>query len=158
MKTTILFVCSGNYCRSPLAEGLTRFLLARRGLADQFDVISAGTLDVYAGQPPAPRVIDVLTELGAGGPQQPPHQLTADEVSRAALILAVAHEHLDWLAQQYPEAVERTYLLTDLIGEDWDIADPGTQELAALRATRNTLYRVLQAGLDELLRRSEVRL
>jgi len=156
VKTTILFVCSGNYCRSPLAEGLARFLLARRGLAERFDVISAGTLGVYDGQPPAPRVIDVLTELGADAPQQPPHQLTPHEVARATLILGMAREHVDWLAQHYPEAAERTYLLTELIGEDWDIVDPGVQELAALRATRNTIFRVLQAGLDELIRRSEV--
>lgn len=157
MKTTILFVCSGNYCRSPLAEGLARFLLARRGLADQFDIISAGTLDVYHGQPPAAGILAVLHELGADGPQRPPHQITADEVARADLILGVAREHVDWLKQHYPEAADRTGLLSGLIGEDWDLADPGRQDLAALRATRNIIYNVLRHGLDQLILRSEVR-
>jgi len=157
VKTTILFVCSGNYCRSPLAEGLARYLLARRGLADPFDVISAGTLDVYHGRPPAPGVVHVLRELGAPGPQQPPHQVTAGEVARAHLILGVAREHVDWLAQHYPEAAGRTGLLAGLIGEDWDLIDPGRQDLAALRATRNVIYNVLRHGLDQLILRSEVR-
>jgi protein-tyrosine phosphatase len=53
--TRILFVCMGNICRSPTAEGLTRKLLEDAGLHDRITVDSAGTHDYHAGQPPDPR-------------------------------------------------------------------------------------------------------
>lgn len=51
----VLFVCLGNICRSPLAEGVFRHLAEERGLGDQFLVDSAGTAGYHAGEPPDPR-------------------------------------------------------------------------------------------------------
>lgn len=48
----ILFVCTGNICRSPTAEGVTRDLLAKRGLGDRIEVDSAGLYDGHAGEAP----------------------------------------------------------------------------------------------------------
>jgi protein arginine phosphatase len=155
---TIFFVCSGNYCRSPLAEGLARLRLKQAGYGGQFVTRSAGTLPEYAGQPAAPLILDVLHEVGADGPFNPPHQITADEIERADLILGIAQHHLDWIAEHYPAATPRTYLLSELISEQWDVFDPGVQELELLRMCRNTIDRVISNGLPELVRRAtEVR-
>ena len=70
------------------------------------------------------------------------------------MILGVAQEHLDWIAQHYPAAAARTFLLSDLIGERWDVIDPGVQELEPLRECRNTIDRVITTGLPELIRRA----
>lgn len=51
----VLFVCLGNICRSPLAEGVFRHLAEERGLGDRFLVDSAGTAGYHAGEPPDPR-------------------------------------------------------------------------------------------------------
>jgi protein-tyrosine phosphatase len=56
----ILFVCTGNICRSPTAEGITRDLLAKAGLSDVIELDSAGLYDGHAGQPP-----DALARLAA---------------------------------------------------------------------------------------------
>jgi protein-tyrosine-phosphatase len=151
---TILFVCSGNYCRSPLAEGLARLRLKQAGYDGQFAVRSAGTLPEYAGQPAAPLILEVLHEIGADGPFNPPHQLTADEIDQADLILGIAQHHLDWIGGHYPAAAPRTFLLSDLIGERWDVIDPGVQALEPLRVCRNTIDRVISNGLSELVRRA----
>lgn len=151
---TILFVCSGNYCRSPLAEGLARLRLGQIGQAGQFSARSAGTLPTYEGQPRAPLILEVLREVGAAGQVDPPHQITAGEIERAHLIFGVAQEHLAWIGDHYPAAAARTFLLSDLIGERWDVVDPGVQELEPLRTCRNTIDRVISNGLDELIRRA----
>jgi protein-tyrosine phosphatase len=151
---TILFVCSGNYCRSPLAEGLARLRLKQTGYDGQFVTRSAGTLPEYAGQPAAPLILETLREVGAEGQFNPPHQITVDEIEQADLILGIAQHHLDWIDQHYPAASPRTIVLSDVIGEQWDVIDPGVQELKPLRVCRNTIDRVISNGLPELVRRA----
>jgi protein-tyrosine phosphatase len=151
---TILFVCSGNYCRSPLAEGLARLRLKQLSYGEQFSVRSAGTLPEYEGQPSAPLILEVLREIGAGGQANPPHQITPGEIEQATVILGVAQEHLDWIERHYPAAAPRTCLLSELIGEHWDVRDPGVQALDPLRECRNTIDRVITAGLPEMIRRA----
>ncbi len=151
---TILFVCSGNYCRSPLAEGLARLRLKEAGYGEQFNVRSAGTLPAYEGQPRAPLISEALGEIGAEEQAAPPHQIKPDEIKRAAVIVCVAQEHLDWIVQHYPDAAARTFLLSDLIGERWDVRDPGVQELIPLRECRDTIDHVLRTGLPKLIRRA----
>jgi protein arginine phosphatase len=150
---TILFVCSGNYCRSPLAEGLARLRLQQAGYDGQIRTRSAGTRSVYEGQPPAPLIQEVLREIGAEGQANPPHQIRPDEIEQAAAIFGVAQEHLDWIAQHYPAAASRTFLLSELSGERWDVFDPGVQELDPLRACRDSIDRIITTGLLEMIRR-----
>ncbi|MBI4540806.1 MAG: low molecular weight phosphotyrosine protein phosphatase [Gemmatimonadetes bacterium] len=58
-RTSVLFVCLGNICRSPLAEGIFRRLVAKRELNHEFEIDSAGTGDYHLGEPPDPRAADV---------------------------------------------------------------------------------------------------
>jgi protein-tyrosine phosphatase len=64
MSGKILFVCLGNICRSPLAEGIFTQLVRERGLADKYRVDSAGTGDWHVGQPPDRRSIAVAQKRG----------------------------------------------------------------------------------------------
>jgi protein-tyrosine phosphatase len=153
---TVLFVCSGNYCRSPMAEALARKHLRLAGYDSRIITSSAGTRDVYAGQPPAPLVVEVLRERESDGAAHRPHLITPDEIAQADLILGVAREHVDWIAQNYPDASARTYLLTNLIGANWDIIDPGVQALDPLRHCADTIDRVIAAGLNEMIQRVQL--
>ncbi len=60
----ILFVCMGNICRSPAAEIIFRSLVESEGLADGFEIDSAGTIGYHEGSPPDPRMADALTRQG----------------------------------------------------------------------------------------------
>ena len=151
---TILFVCSGNYCRSPLAEGLARLRLKQAGYDTSFSTRSAGTLPEYEGRPRAPLIQEVLREIGAERQVSPPHRITPGEIEQAAVIFGVTQEHVAWISQHYPAAASRTFLLSDLIGEEWDVRDPGVQELGPLRECRDTIDRIITAGLPEMIRRA----
>ena len=63
-KIRVLFVCMGNICRSPLAEGVFAHLLTQAGLEDQFECDSAGVIGYHAGELPDPRSIRVAAEHG----------------------------------------------------------------------------------------------
>lgn len=63
-STGVLFICLGNICRSPLAEGVFRHLVRDRGLEERFRIDSAGTGGWHVGEPPDPRSIQVARDHG----------------------------------------------------------------------------------------------
>lgn len=63
-KKRILFVCLGNICRSPAAEGIMKSIISKNNFDDQISVDSAGTIDYHAGEKPDPRMRKVAKEHG----------------------------------------------------------------------------------------------
>ena len=87
-RTSVLFVCLGNICRSPLAEGIFRHQAELRGLAGRFEVDSAGTGAYHAGEPPDSRSVAVAASRGvrlAGTARQ----VVMDDFERFDLIVAM---------------------------------------------------------------------
>lgn len=70
VKQGVLFVCLGNICRSPLAEGVFLHVARERGVADRFDVDSAGTGHWHIGKPADPRSIEVAQRRGVALPSR----------------------------------------------------------------------------------------
>ena len=60
----VLFVCMGNICRSPAAEGIAKKILGDKGLNGKIEIDSAGTLDYHSGEPPDPRMIMHASKRG----------------------------------------------------------------------------------------------
>ena len=120
----ILFVCTGNVCRSPMAEGLFRH--ATRGRGD-YRIFSAG-VGAIDGQPPSLHAIRALKELGIDIARQRSRMLTADVVSQADYIFGMTHSHVDSINLLYPQAAEKTFLLREfdetLDAFEKDIGDP----------------------------------
>ncbi|WP_150721463.1 low molecular weight protein-tyrosine-phosphatase [Pandoraea capi] len=85
-KTSILFVCMGNICRSPSADGIFRHRLAEAGLAEIVDVDSAGTHSYHIGHAPDARTQDAAQRRG--------YDLSA---LRARLVEADDFERFDWI-------------------------------------------------------------
>ncbi len=121
---TILFVCTGNVCRSPMAEGLLRQATQGRG---GYRVLSAG-LGATEGLPPSPFAVQAVKELGIDISQQRSRLLTADLVQQADYILGMTHSHIDTVTLLYPQAAEKTFLLREfdetLDFFEKDISDP----------------------------------
>jgi len=107
----VLFVCTGNMCRSPLAERLTRASLARTGTAG-IDASSAGTHAVV-GAPMHPDSAVVLQRLGGDPAGFIARQLTMRLVDNADLILAAARPHREIVGAWCPDATTRTFTLRE---------------------------------------------
>ncbi len=121
---TILFLCTGNVCRSPMAEGLFRHAVQGRG---EFRILSAG-LGAVDGQAPTNHSVQAMKEVGIDISWQRSRALTAELVRSADLILGMTHSHTETVALLYPKAAEKTFLLRefDETLEDYekDISDP----------------------------------
>ncbi len=121
---TILFVCTGNICRSPMAEGLFRH--AVKGRSD-FEVLSAG-VGAVEGLPPSEHAVRALRELGIDISHQRSRMLTSQLVERADYIFGMTHSHVDAIMLLYPQAAEKTFLLREfdetLDSFENDIPDP----------------------------------
>jgi low molecular weight protein-tyrosine phosphatase len=101
----ILFVCLGNICRSPMAEGVLRRLVAERGLSDYFEIDSAGIGDWHVGQAPDNRAQEAARRRGIDISTQSARQLRADDFSRFDLILAMDSSNHGDIRQLSPKHV-----------------------------------------------------
>src|SRR5437773_11913383 len=121
---TILFVCTGNVCGSPMAEGLFRQAVKGRG---DFCVLSAG-VGAIDGQPPSAYAVQALAELEIDISQQRSRMLTAELVNQADYIFGMTHGHVDAVNLLYPQAAEKIFLLREfdetLDVFEKDISDP----------------------------------
>ncbi len=110
----ILFVCTGNVCRSVIAERLARRGLRARLGADarRFRVASAGIAGLD-GCPVHPYTAEALSWLGADADDFVSHALTSADVDAADLILAVGHEQRNEVLAMRPGASRRAYLLRE---------------------------------------------
>ncbi len=120
----ILFVCTGNVCRSPAAEYVLRHELTRRN-ADGFTVHSAGLLDLSA-RPADPKMVDLAGDRGIFMKNHRSRQLNPDLIEQADLIFAMEFLHRDEAVQRAPAAKDKIFLFS-LLGPETDgeeISDP----------------------------------
>jgi RpiB/LacA/LacB family sugar-phosphate isomerase len=120
----VLFVCTGNVCRSPMAVGL--FHRATRGWGD-YRGLSAG-LGAVDGQPPSPFAVKAMAELGIDISACRSCALTAEMVCEADYVFGMTHGHVDTIVALYPQATEKTFVLREfdetLNTFEKDIQDP----------------------------------
>jgi protein-tyrosine phosphatase len=117
----ILFVCMGNICRSPTAEGVMRHLLAERGLADEIEVQSAGTGGWHAGSPPDARSTRAAAARGITL-EGAARQVTRADFEDFDLLVAMDRDNLADLRAIAPPGTEHKIRL--LLGEGRDVPDP----------------------------------
>ena len=109
--TSILFVCLGNICRSPTAQGIFEKHLAASDLAEHVRVDSAGTGGWHVGHAPDPRATEAAAELGVDLRSQRARQVTPGDFEVFDRVLAMDHANLADLQAMAPEgAIARVEL------------------------------------------------
>ena len=98
----VLFVCTGNICRSPTAEGVLRHIIAAEGLVDVIEADSAGTHGYHVGEPPDPRTITAAAARGFDLSALRARKVVQSDFERFDLILAMDRGHLEHLNAMRP--------------------------------------------------------
>ncbi len=99
----VLFVCTGNICRSPTAEGVFRQKVGHAGLGDVISVDSAGIESWHVGEPPDARTVDTALENGVDIASLRARKVVRDDFKDFDLIIALDSTHLRALEEMRPE-------------------------------------------------------
>ncbi|MFC1629495.1 L-threonylcarbamoyladenylate synthase, partial [Gemmatimonadota bacterium] len=112
----VLIVCTGNTCRSPMAEGALKTMLRNRGLSEEFDVESAGVAAVNWGRATEESQA-AAWEKGIDVSSHRPRQITPQMTQEADIILVMNERHRSRIAVIDPQARERTHIIRKLSTE-----------------------------------------
>jgi protein-tyrosine phosphatase len=145
VPTRVLFVCSGNICRSPTAVAVMRRLVDEAGLGEEIEVDSAGTGDWHVGEPPDRRSLAAAARRGIAltGTAR---QVSAEDFEHFDLILAVDDENLERLRDVAPPGTESRLRRLD----DTDVPDPYYGGPAGFDLVLDQVTAACRALLDEL--------
>lgn len=151
MSQRVLFICTGNVCRSPMAEGMLRSMAEKSGAV--IEVASAG---VYAsdGQTPSRNSVIAMQEEGVDISRQRSQLLTSDLVAQATHIFGMTLSHLEAVLDHFPGSQEKTFVLREFITDeslDLDVPDPIGGDLDEYRITRNLIKEAMPSVLRFVL-------
>jgi protein-tyrosine-phosphatase len=147
----ILFVCTGNTCRSNMAEALAgRLLEDRFGAGGNIEVCSAG-LAAEPEEAATPYAVEAMAWKGIDMSDYRASLLTREMVQEADLVLTMTRGHLEQLNILFPGYHKKAFTLADFAGSGSDIADPIGQSLDVYRQCACCLEELISRVLDKLV-------
>ncbi|WP_149453291.1 low molecular weight protein-tyrosine-phosphatase [Pasteuria penetrans] len=146
---SVLFVCLGNICRSPMAEAVMRHKVEEGGFADQIHVESAGTCDLHVGESPHPGTQERLRAVGIAYDTIRARHLQADDVRRCTYVVVMDDKNLADVQKLNDRCKHKVIRFVDLIPdtEHTHVPDPW------FTGDFHTTYQLVEEGCRHLLRR-----
>lgn len=141
---SILFICTGNVCRSPMAEGLFRQMVAGRS---DISVASAG-VGAMRGQRPSPEAVAALAEEGIDITEYRSQPVTDELMRRATHVFCMTSEHRALLEVLFPFAMDKIFLLREFEQPGGNVPDPIGRGGAVYRQCRDSIRRALKPILN----------
>jgi protein-tyrosine-phosphatase len=143
---SVIFICTANICRSPMAMGLFR-----KEVDDDLEwrIESAGTWSIE-GQPAASNTQEVLAQRNIDISGHRSRSLSGKLLREFNLILTMEEGHKEAIGVEFPEVSNRVYLLSEMIGEIFNIEDPIGGPVEHFELTAQELERIFDRGFQQI--------
>ncbi|CFX02729.1 Protein-tyrosine phosphatase/arsenate reductase [Syntrophomonas zehnderi OL-4] len=148
----ILFVCSGNTCRSPMAESLFLQQLKKAGDADIVCEVQSAGVFAGAGLPASSEAIQVTRELGLNLSTHRSQVLRQDHLDWADLVLTMTDSHRQYILSRFEVPVRKVYTLTEFAGVGRaDVLDPYGAGIDMYRQCLDQLQTLIELIIKQIL-------
>lgn len=148
MTKKLLFVCTGNTCRSPMAKELARKVFQEAGV-NGWQIDSAG-LSAAAGMPASVYAVEVMAGLGLDLSGHSAKLLSPPLAEAADLILVMTQGHKEALLRILPKLAGKVYTVREFAGETGDVPDPFGAEAAVYLHTAVQLRRLMERLAEKM--------
>jgi protein-tyrosine-phosphatase len=144
---SVLFVCTANVCRSPMAMALLESKV--KAQKDQWLIKSAGVW-AMPGYPVAENTRLLMSEIGVDLSDYVSRPITPELIADFNLILVMERGQKEALKAAFPEYTSRIFLMSEMIGENIDVIDPIGRPMVDFKETAREIHRVLTQGFDKI--------
>ena len=146
----ILIVCTGNLCRSPMAMALLQDRLNRDEARQDWVVESAGTWG-GEGRPASAHAVAEMAERGIDLSSHLARPVTREIVAEADLVLVMTQNHAEAVKTAFPNQAHKVYLLSQMIGREYDIYDPYGSPRVEYAYTAKELEGLIENGYQRIV-------
>ncbi|MBM7866553.1 low molecular weight protein arginine phosphatase [Heliobacterium gestii] len=147
---TLLFVCTGNTCRSPMAQVIAEAILAEMGQGERIRVASAG-VSAWPGAPASTQARNVMAGRGLDLETHGATPLNERLIGEADMVLTMTGSHRDRVVQMAPEAAAKVFTLKGYAGGSGDIADPFGLDERAYETNAIEIEGALRKALERIV-------
>ena len=146
---SVLFICTANICRSPLAFGLFKHKIENEPEASFWKVDSAGTW-APEGEPASMKSQLLLEQKGIDIHNHRSKSVSLGLLRSHNLVLTMEHGHKEALQSEFPELKNRIFMLSEMIGQRYDIQDPYNGALEDYLRAMEEIERILDLGFEKI--------
>ena len=151
----VLFICTGNTCRSPMAEGYFQSLVEREGM-DNMEISSAGTF-AGDGEPASTHSRRSASKIGIDIANHKSTPLTPELLNSADIIVAMTASHKTHVGSLVPAALAKTRLMGELSSESQDVSDPFGGDADIYDDCLKSMIPSLNALFNEIRKRRKIK-